>query len=60
MVRPLWKLLLDNGFNPMLVEHEYNRFCRMNGLNLKSLAHELVDVLKTTNNGIICISVAKD
>jgi hypothetical protein len=26
----------------MLVEYEYNRFCRMNGLNLKSLVHELI------------------
>ncbi|HET6641320.1 MAG TPA: hypothetical protein VFG77_06925, partial [Nitrososphaeraceae archaeon] len=40
------------GFNPLLVEYEYNRFCRMNGLNLRSLAHELDDVLKTTNNSL--------
>jgi hypothetical protein len=46
------EVIAANGFNPMLVEHEYNRFCRMNGLNLRSLAHELVDVLKTTNNGL--------
>jgi hypothetical protein len=53
------EVIAANGFNPMLVEHEYNRFCRMNGLNLRSLAHELVDVLKTTNNGF-CTSVARD
>ncbi|MGH9977528.1 MAG: hypothetical protein ACRD8Z_17095, partial [Nitrososphaeraceae archaeon] len=27
------EVIADNGFNPMLVEFEYNRFCRMNGLN---------------------------
>lgn len=36
-------VIAENGFNPMLVEYEYNRFCRMSGLNLKSLAHELIE-----------------
>ena len=40
------EVIAANGFNPMLVEHEYNRFCRMNGLNLRTLPHELVEVLK--------------
>lgn len=44
------EVISANGFSPMLVEYEYIRFCRMNGLNLKSLAHELVEVLKSTNN----------
>jgi hypothetical protein len=46
------EVIAANGFNPMLVEHEYNRFCRMNGLNLRTLPHELVDVLKSINNGL--------
>ncbi len=46
------EVIAANGFSPVLVEHEFNRYCRMNGLNLRSLAHELVDVLKTTNNGL--------
>ena len=30
------EVIAANGFSPMLVEYEYIRFCRMNGLNLKS------------------------
>jgi hypothetical protein len=45
------EVIASNGFNPMLVEYEYNRFCRMNGLNLNSLAHELIEVLKASNKG---------
>ena len=43
------EVIAANGFSPVLVEHEFNRFCRMNGLNLKSLAHELIEVLKSSN-----------
>lgn len=43
------EVIAANGFSPVLVEHEFNRFCRMNGLNLKSLAHEIVGVLKSSN-----------
>jgi hypothetical protein len=43
------EVIAANGFNPVLVEHEFNRFRRMNGLNLKSLGHEIIEVLKTTN-----------
>jgi hypothetical protein len=43
------EVIAANGFSPMLVEHEYNRFCRMNGLNLRSLAQEMVEVLKSSN-----------
>ena len=43
------EVIAANGFNPVLVEHEFNRFCRMNGLNLKSLAHEIIEVLKSSN-----------
>src|SRR5262245_46048641 len=35
------EVIAENGFNPILVEHEYSRFCRMNSLNLGSLVHEL-------------------
>jgi hypothetical protein len=35
------EVIAENGFNPILVEHEYSRFCRMNSLNLGSLIHEL-------------------
>jgi hypothetical protein len=45
------EVIAANGFNPMLVEYEFNRFCRMNGLNLNSLARELIEVLKARNNG---------
>jgi hypothetical protein len=45
-------VIVANGFNPMLVEYEYNRFSRMNRLNLGSLAHELVDVLRRADIGI--------
>lgn len=53
------EVIATYGFNPMLVEYEYNRFCRMNGLNLRSLAHELVDVLKTTNNSLSAFLLQK-
>jgi hypothetical protein len=53
------EVIAANGFNPMLVEYEYNRFCRMNGLNLRSLAHELVDVLKSTDNGLSALLLQK-
>lgn len=43
------EVIAANGFNPMLVEYEYNRFCRMNGMNLRSLPHEFVEVLKSNN-----------
>jgi hypothetical protein len=45
-------VIVANGFNPMLVEYEYSRFSRMNGLNLGSLAHELVNVLRRADIGI--------
>jgi len=35
------EVIAEDGFNPILVEHEYSRFCRMNSLNLGSLVHEL-------------------
>ena len=41
------EVIAENGFSPVLVEHEFNRFCRMNGLNLKTLAHEIIEVLKS-------------
>ena len=53
------EVIAANGFNPILVEYEYNRFCRMNGLNLRSLPHELVDVLKSTNNGLSALLLQK-
>ena len=53
------EVIAANGFNPILVEYEYNRFCRMNGLNLRSLSHELVDVLKSTNNGLSALLLQK-
>jgi hypothetical protein len=43
------EVIASNGFNPVLVEHEFNRFCRMNGLNLKSLGHEIIEVLRSKN-----------
>lgn len=36
------EVIAANGFNPKLVEFEYNRFCRMNRLNLGSFVHDLV------------------
>ena len=53
------EVIAANGFNPMLVEYEYNRFCRMNGLDIRSLAHELVDVLKKANNGLAALRMQK-
>jgi len=53
------EVIAANGFNPMLVEHEYNRFRRMNGLNLRTLPHELVDVLKSINNGLSALLLQK-
>jgi hypothetical protein len=44
------QVIAGNGFNPMLVEYEYNRFCRMNGLNLKSLLHELIEAFNLDKN----------
>jgi hypothetical protein len=43
------EVIAANGFSPLLVEHEFNRFCRINGLNLKSLTHEIIEVLKSSN-----------
>jgi hypothetical protein len=40
------EVIAENGFNPILVEHEYSRFCRMNSLNLGSLVHELGNVFQ--------------
>jgi hypothetical protein len=42
------EVIAANGFSPMLVEYEYIRFCRMNNLNLKSLAQELVGELRSS------------
>ena len=53
------EVIAANGFNPILVEYEYSRFCRMNGLNLRSLPHELVDVLKSTNNCLSALLLQK-
>jgi hypothetical protein len=44
------QVIAGNGFNPMLVEYEYNRFSRMNGLNLKSLVHELIEAINLDKN----------
>lgn len=46
------EVISANGFSPMLVEYEYIRFCRMNGLNLKSLAHELVEVIRSSKSEV--------
>jgi hypothetical protein len=53
------EVIAANGFNPILVEYEYNRFCRMNGLNLRSLPHELIDILKSTNSGLSALLLQK-
>ena len=44
------QVIAGNGFNPMLVEYEYGRFSRMNGLNLKSLVHELIKAFALSND----------
>lgn len=44
------QVIAGNGFNPMLVEHEHNRFCRMNGLDLKPLVHELIEAFNLDKN----------
>jgi hypothetical protein len=46
------EVIAKYGYNPALVEYEYNRFCRMNGLNLGTLPHDLAGVLKAKNLGI--------
>lgn len=53
------EVIAANGFNPIIVEYEYNRFCRMNGLNLRSLPHELVGVLKLSNNEVSALLLQK-
>ena len=52
-------VIAENGFNPMLVEYEYNRFCRMSGLNLKSLVHELIKEFSLGNDAISEPSIQK-
>ena len=53
------EVIAENGFNPILVEYENTRFCRMNGLNLRSLPHELVDVLKSSNKELSLLLLQK-
>jgi hypothetical protein len=53
------EVIATNGFNPMLVEYEYRRFCRMNGLNLRSLAHELVELMKSSKTGLSALLLQK-
>ncbi|MGH9984089.1 MAG: hypothetical protein ACRD8W_09045 [Nitrososphaeraceae archaeon] len=44
------QVIAENGFNPMIVEYEHNRFRRMNSLNLKSLVHELIEAFRLDKN----------
>lgn len=44
------QVIARNGFNSMLVEYEHNRFCRMNGLDLKPLVHELIKAFNLDKN----------
>jgi hypothetical protein len=53
------QVIARNGFNSMLVEYEHNRFCRMNGLDLKPLVHELIKAFNLDKNELSDLHIQK-